>query len=254
MDLHNKPSMGLTRRRLSRLLPVAFLFLVFFILLRRFSSPALEIEAPQAAASRRPVQFKPSSVDWSDAKLFFPSKSTIVSLPRGKPKKLPRVQSTSISNRLTKETQERRTAVKDVFLRSWNAYKQQAWTWDELRPVSGGGKNAFGGWAASLVDGLDTLWMMGYVYWAHTSRALADSRSPHSLYDDFYEAAQVAAQLDWANTTETSANLFETTIRHLGGLLSAYDLSGERALLDKAKELGDMLYMAFDTPNRLPGR
>lgn len=76
----------------------------------------------------------------------------------------------------------------------------------------------------------------------------------NSLYDDFYQAAQFAAQLDWANTTETSANLFETTIRHLGGLLSAYDLSGERALLDKAKELGDLLYMAFDTPNRLPGR
>lgn len=75
-----------------------------------------------------------------------------------------------------------------------------------------------------------------------------------SLYDDFYQAAQFAAQLDWANTTETSANLFETTIRHLGGLLSAYDLSGEPALLDKAKELGDMLYMAFDTPNRLPGK
>lgn len=75
----------------------------------------------------------------------------------------------------------------------------------------------------------------------------------YSLYDDFYQAAQVAVELDWANTTETAANLFETTIRHLGGLLSAYDLSGEKALLLKAKELGDMLHMAFDTPNGLPG-
>lgn len=76
----------------------------------------------------------------------------------------------------------------------------------------------------------------------------------HSLYDDFYQAAQVAVELDWANTTETAANLFETTIRHLGGLLSAYDLSGENALLLKAIELGDMLYMAFDTPNGMPGK
>lgn len=76
----------------------------------------------------------------------------------------------------------------------------------------------------------------------------------YSLYDDFYQAAQVAVELDWANTTETAANLFETTIRHLGGLLSAYDLSGEKALLLKAIELGDMLYMAFDTPNGMPGK
>jgi len=73
------------------------------------------------------------------------------------------------------------------------------------------------------------------------------------LHDDFYLAAAAAVQLDWANTTETSVNLFETTIRHLGGLLSAYDLSREPALLQKATELGNMLYMAFDTPNRLPG-
>lgn len=54
----------------------------------------------------------------------------------------------------------------------------------------------------------------------------------------------------------SSANPFlssQTTIRHLGGLLSAYDLSGEPALLEKAHELGEMLYMAFDTPNRMPG-
>jgi mannosyl-oligosaccharide alpha-1,2-mannosidase len=73
------------------------------------------------------------------------------------------------------------------------------------------------------------------------------------LHTEFYQAAAAAATLDWNNSTESRINLFETTIRHLGGLLSAYDLSGELALLRKAKELGDMLYMAFDTPNRLPG-
>jgi mannosyl-oligosaccharide alpha-1,2-mannosidase len=105
---------------------------------------------------------------------------------------------------------------------------------DELAPVSGRGKTTFGGWAATIVDALDTLWIM-------------------DLKDDFRDAAAAAAQLDWAHTSDTAANLFETTIRHLGGLLSAYDLSREPALLEKAKELGDMLYMAFDTPNRMPG-
>lgn len=155
--------MDLARRRFSRLLPLALLGVVFFLLLRTFSSPALDFETPQVAASRRPVRFEPSSVDWSNAKLFFPQEP-VVTLPRGQPKSLPRVQSASIASaRQTAQTQDRRAAVKDVFLRSWNAYKQQAWTWDELRPLSGGGKNTFGGWAATLVDALDTLWIMGYV-------------------------------------------------------------------------------------------
>ncbi len=129
---------------------------------------------------------------------------------------------------------KRRDAVRQAFIRSWSSYKQHAWLHDELRPVSGGHKDPFGGWAATLVDSLDTLWIM-------------------DLKDEFYAAADQAAKIDWNKTSETAVNLFETTIRHLGGLLSAYDLSGEPALLSKAQELGDMLYMAFDTPNRLPG-
>ncbi|KAK5203158.1 hypothetical protein LTR96_011005 [Exophiala xenobiotica] len=46
--------------------------------------------------------------------------------------------------------------------------------------------------------------------------------------------------------------MFETNIRHLGGLLAAYDLSKEPALSAKAVELGDMVYVGFDTPNRIP--
>ena len=46
--------------------------------------------------------------------------------------------------------------------------------------------------------------------------------------------------------------MFETTIRYLGGLLSAYALSGESILLEKAVELGDALLPAFSTPSGLP--
>jgi mannosyl-oligosaccharide alpha-1,2-mannosidase len=124
-------------------------------------------------------------------------------------------------------------AVRNAFVRCWESYKKHAWLHDELMPVTGGAKDPFGGWAATLVDSLDTLWIMG-------------------LEAEFYDAAAAAVQLDWHNTTESGINVFETTIRHLGGLLGAYDLSGEPALLLKARELGDMLYMAFDTPNRIP--
>lgn len=84
-----------------------------------------------------------------------------------------------------------------------------------------------------MIDSLDTLWIMG-------------------MKKDFFEAVKAVAVLDWANTTDSACNMFETNIRHLGGLLAAYDLSQEQALLIKAVELGDMLYAGFDTPNRLP--
>ncbi|CAM9675599.1 unnamed protein product, partial [Hapterophycus canaliculatus] len=43
-------------------------------------------------------------------------------------------------------------------------------------------------------------------------------------------------------------NVFETTIRVLGGLLASYHLSGEGALLLKAEDLGRRLSEAFDSP------
>ena len=69
-----------------------------------------------------------------------------------------------------------------------------------------------------------------------------------------HQILEFVPSIDWDVTApgQEGVSVFETTIRHLGGLLSAYDLSGEMALLVKAKELGDLLYMAFDTPNRLP--
>lgn len=104
---------------------------------------------------------------------------------------------------------------------------------DELLPISATSKNNYGGWAATLIDSLDTLWIMGL------------KKEPN-------EAAKGVAAIDWNKTPESACNVFETTIRHLGGLLSAYDLSHQPALLQKAVELGDMLYMAFDTPTGLP--
>ena len=44
----------------------------------------------------------------------------------------------------------------------------------------------------------------------------------------------------------------QTTIRELGGLLSAYDLSGDKVFLTKAIELGDLLMPAFDTQSGIP--
>ena len=87
--------------------------------------------------------------------------------------------------------------------------------------------------AATLVDSLDTLHIMGFE-------------------KEFDEAVAAVSQIDFNRPGEEILNVFETTIRYLGGLLAAYDLSGRAILQDKALELGEMLYAAFDTENRLP--
>jgi hypothetical protein len=48
------------------------------------------------------------------------------------------------------------------------------------------------------------------------------------------------------------APFFETVIRYLGGLLSAYALSGEPILLARADELGRKLLPVFNSPSGLP--
>jgi hypothetical protein len=46
---------------------------------------------------------------------------------------------------------------------------------------------------------------------------------------------------------QVDINLFETNIRVVGGLLGAFELSGDRMFLMKAAELADKLLIAFNT-------
>ena len=130
---------------------------------------------------------------------------------------------------------KKRLAVKETFVRSWDAYKELAWGFDELRPVTGTPATTFGGWGATLVDSLDTLWIMG-------------------MKEEFEAAVEAVTDIDFTISNQTNVNIFETTIRYLGGLIGAYDVtrSAYPALLAKAVELGDILYQAFDTPQRIP--
>lgn len=180
------------------------------------------------------VQIVRSSYDWSQWQPHYPVES-IRGLPATTPKKLPKIQHTPARPPRfdIAVQQQRRAEVKRVAAKAWKSYKEFSWMHDELRPISAGSKDPFGGWAATLIDSLDTLWIM-------------------DLRSEFYEAVRAVATLDWAKYQGSACNVFETTIRHLGGLLSAYDLSREPALLEKAVELGDMLYAGFDTPTHMP--
>ena len=158
-------------------------------------------------------------------------------LPSGPIVDIPRIQADfpfeSDAERAERET--RLAAVEEAFLHSWEGYKRNAWLQDEVAPLSGEASNWLGGWGATLVDSLDTLWIIG-------------------LKKEFATAVSYIKTIDFTTTPLDEINVFETTIRYLGGLLSAYDLSQQQypVLLEKAVELGDMLYVAFDTPNRMP--
>lgn len=133
---------------------------------------------------------------------------------------------------------ERQMQVRDVFKRDWAAYKRYAWMHDELKPVSNSSNDPFGGWGATLVDALDTMLIM-------------------DLQEEYDEASEAVAKIDFTYTAASAIPVFETTIRYLGGLLAAYDLGvakgkKDSGLLSQAKTLGQVLYGAFDTPNRMP--
>ncbi|CAJ2507953.1 Uu.00g091390.m01.CDS01 [Anthostomella pinea] len=129
----------------------------------------------------------------------------------------------------------RLAAVKESFIHSWEGYKTYAWGHDEIKPITGESKDPFGGWAATLVDSLDSLWLMG-------------------MKDEFDLAVKACDGIDFAKTMARDINVFETTIRYLGGFLAAYELSEKQypVLLSKSIEVADVLMSAFDTPNRMP--
>ncbi|PPS11790.1 hypothetical protein GOBAR_AA08851 [Gossypium barbadense] len=60
----------------------------------------------------------------------------------------------------------------------------------------------------------------------------------------------VANSLDF--NKDYDASVFETTIRVVGGLLSAYDLSRDNVFLEKARDIADRLLPAWDTTTGIP--
>ena len=144
----------------------------------------------------------------------------------------------------------RRETVRDVFVTSWEGYEKYAWGMDEYHPVSRKGRNMVeGGMGWIIVDSLDTAMMM------NLTTQVARARK------------WIATSLSY--TADHDVSTFETTIRMLGGLLSAQYLSttfphlapqldddvnqpGEDLYIEKATDLADRLLGAYDTPTGIP--
>jgi hypothetical protein len=126
-------------------------------------------------------------------------------------------------------------SVRQELLFCWHAYVRYAWGHDEVRPLSKGVRD----WykqpvLMTPVDALDALLIMGLKAQADSARALIVER----LSFDRDEPVQV----------------FEVTIRLLGGLLSGYQMTGDRRLLDLADSLGTRLLPAFNSATGMPYR
>ncbi|HEX8845562.1 MAG TPA: glycoside hydrolase family 47 protein [Pyrinomonadaceae bacterium] len=125
--------------------------------------------------------------------------------------------------------------VRSEFLHAWNGYKKYAWGHDDLRPLT---KTHHDWYAEPLlmtpVDALDTMILMGL---KDEARRTKEYIIAHLSFDkDIY------------------VQNFEITIRLLGGLLSGYQLTKDKRLLDLALDLGRRLLPAFDSPTGLPYR
>jgi mannosyl-oligosaccharide alpha-1,2-mannosidase len=211
-------------------------FLLTFYHLSHSTTTGSDVEQP--VPQQVPTTSPPPSIHykWKEHLPKYPVTS-LVSFPTGRPTPIPRVQfQFEAEDAGSKVVRERRLQiVKEAFMHSWDGYKKNAWLKDEVAPVTGGYRSTFGGWGATLVDTLDTLWIMG-------------------MKEEFEEAVAAVIEIDFSVVQQNPLNIFETTIRYLGGLLGAYDVSDGNypALLRKAVEVGEVLYVAFDTPNRMP--
>lgn len=123
--------------------------------------------------------------------------------------------------------------VKTEFRHAWEGYKRYAWGHDQLRPLSRGYRDWYGAsFYMTPVDAFDTMLLMGL----NDEAELAKREILENLSFDRGFDVQV----------------FEMTIRLLGGLLSAYQMDGDEGFLTLAGDLADRLLPAFESPTGMP--
>jgi mannosidase alpha-like ER degradation enhancer 2 len=126
--------------------------------------------------------------------------------------------------------------VKFEFTAAWTKYQALAVGHDELNPVSGTPHD----WTSPTIfymtpiDAFDTMWLMGLKDEAARTETLLLNRLSFDR--------------------DASVQVFEITIRVLGGLLTAYQLTGEPRFLALATDLGRRMLPAFDSPTGMPYR
>ncbi|KAL1562106.1 Alpha-mannosidase I mns4, variant 2 [Salvia divinorum] len=141
------------------------------------------------------------------------------------------------------EAKHLRDEVREMFYHAFGGYMKHAFPHDELKPLSCEGEDTLGGYALTLIDSLDTLALLG-------------------------DRESFSASVEWIGKNlrfdiNKTVSVFETTIRILGGLLSAHLIASdyntgmripsyEDELLHLAEDLARRMLPAFDTPTGIP--
>ncbi|KAF8030503.1 hypothetical protein BT93_E2825 [Corymbia citriodora subsp. variegata] len=141
------------------------------------------------------------------------------------------------------EAKQLRDEVREMFYHAFDGYMEHAFPKDELRPLSCQGEDTIGNYALTLIDSLDTLALLG-------------------------DRERFASSVEWIGKNlqfdiNKTVSVFETTIRILGGLLSAHLIASDYAtgmripsyedqLLHLAEDLARRMLPAFETPTGIP--
>src|SRR6476659_9518797 len=126
-------------------------------------------------------------------------------------------------------------SVKAEFLHAWTGYKKYCWGHDDLKPISKTCRDWYGTpILMTPVDSLDSLYLLGFKKEADETRE--------------YIGKKLSFDKD------ISVQNFEITIRILGGLLSSYQITKDKRLLNLADDLGRRLVPVFDSPTGMPYR
>ncbi|CAI9118318.1 OLC1v1019875C1 [Oldenlandia corymbosa var. corymbosa] len=153
---------------------------------------------------------------------------------------IPRTSSEGVT---AEEAVQLRDEVREMFYHAFDGYMEHAFPRDELKPLSCGGEDTLGGYALTLIDSLDTLALLG-------------------------DKERFSTSVEWIGKNlqfdiNKTVSVFETTIRILGGLLSAHLIASDYntgmrvpsyddELLHLAEDLGRRMLPAFDTPTGIP--
>jgi len=150
------------------------------------------------------------------------------------PAKLPVIQGGEDSNT---DIRAKRNTVRKMMKHAWDNYAAYAWGKNELQPIShkGHSSSIFGSgkFGATIVDGLDTLYIMGFM-------------------DEFNQGKEWIKNNLNLSGASTEMSVFETNIRFVGGLLSCFALTGDVIFREKAYHIAEKLLPAFDTPTGIP--
>ncbi|XP_039962372.1 mannosyl-oligosaccharide alpha-1,2-mannosidase IA isoform X1 [Bactrocera tryoni] len=133
--------------------------------------------------------------------------------------------------------EERRDFVVKMMQHAWDNYKLYAWGKNELRPLSqrphSGSIFGIYDLGATIVDGLDTLYLMG-------------------LEKEYQEGRDWIERKFSLDNVSADLSVFETNIRFVGGLLTLYAFTGDNLYKEKAQHIADKLLPAFQTPTGIP--